>query len=250
MLQARIIPCLDVLHGRTVKGVGFENMVDSGDPIELALRYAQDGADELVWLDIAATVEDRDLSLGQIHRLRRDLNIPLTVGGGVRSVDDVGRLLEHGADKVSINSAAIANPPLIEEVARRWGSQCVVVAVDAKRVNGRFGVFSHGARRDTGLELGEWLVQAEDRGAGEFLLTSIDEDGAQRGYDLSMVEFARARTRRPIIISGGAGAVDHLAQMLGRGHTALLLASMLHRGQTTVAQLKRELAQRGFPVRV
>lgn len=250
MLKARIIPCLDVRNGRTVKGVGFEDLVDSGDPVELALRYAEDGADELVWLDIAATIEDRDFSLEQIRRVRTGLKVPLTVGGGVRTADDVGRLLESGADKVSINSAALSNPTLIEEVARHWGSQCVVVAVDARRMGQEYGVFSHGGRHPVGRVLGEWLCEAEERGAGEFLLTSIDRDGGQQGYDRDMVEYARARTRRPIIASGGAGTVDHLAAMLSRGHMALLLASMLHRGQTSVSALKTALSKRGFPVRV
>lgn len=250
MLKARIIPCLDVRNGRTVKGIGFENMVDSGDPVEQALRYAEAGADELVWLDIAATVENQPLSLHQISQVRIRLKIPLTVGGGVRTSADAGRLLHHGADKVSINAAALLKPALIEEVAARWGSQCMVVAVDAKRTASGYGVFSHGGRRPAGRELGAWLMEAEARGAGEFLLTSIDRDGSQGGYDLEMVDYARSRTKRPIIVSGGAGTVDHLADMLSRGHTALLLASILHQGQTTVPILKRELARRGFAVRV
>jgi cyclase len=250
VLRARIIPCLDVQHGRTVKGVGFSDMVDSGDPVEQAIRYAQDGADELVWLDIAATVEERELSLHQIGQVRLALNIPLTVGGGVRTVADADRLLLHGADKVSMNSAALQNPSLITEVAQRWGSQCTVVAVDAKRTDTGFGVFSHAGRRDAGRELGDWLKEAEARGAGEFLLTSIEQDGGQQGYDLEMVEYARSHTSRPIIVSGGAGTVDHLADMLDRGHQALLVASMLHHGRTTISALKRELGERGFAVRV
>lgn len=250
MLQARIIPCLDVRHGRTVKGIHFENMVDSGDPVDQALYYAQDGADEIVWLDITATLEDRAMQLNQIATLRRQLKIPLTVGGGIRTIADVERVLHQGADKVSINSAAVQNPALIEEVARRWGSQCVVVAIDAKRVEGELQVFSHGGHRPTGRVLGPWLHEAEDRGAGEFLLTSIDCDGAQQGYDLELMDFARRHTVRPMIASGGAGSVEHLAGMLAQGHTALLLASLLHQGQTTVGTLKRQLAERGFAVRV
>lgn len=250
MLKARIIPCLDVRNGRTVKGVGFEDMVDSGDPVEQALQYAEAGADELVWLDIAATVDNQPVSLHQISRVRDQLKIPLTVGGGVRTAADADRLLYYGADKVSINTAALLTPELIEAVANRWGAQCMVVAVDAKRTGYGYGVFSHGGRRPTGRELGDWLREAEARGAGEFLLTSIDHDGGQNGYDVEMVEYARAHTKRPIIVSGGAGTVDHLAQMLYRGHTALLLASILHQGQTTIAALKRELSQRGYAVRV
>lgn len=250
MLRARIIPCLDVRNGRTVKGIGFQDMVDSGDPVEQAVRYAEAGADELVWLDIAATVENQPMSLHQISQVRSRLKIPLTVGGGVRAAADADRLLYQGADKVSINTAALVQPTLIEDVAKRWGSQCMVVAVDAKRTRHGYGVFSHGGRRPTGRELGEWITEAEERGAGEFLLTSIDHDGSQRGYDLEMVEYVRSRTKRPIIVSGGAGTVDHLADMLSRGHTALLLASILHQGQTTISALKRELGQRGFAVRV
>jgi cyclase len=250
MLQARIIPCLDVRQGRTVKGVNFQNMVDSGDPVEQALFYAQDGADEIVWLDITATLEDRALYLRQIAELRRQLKIPLTVGGGIRAIADVERVLNHGADKVSINSAAVHRPELVEEVAHRWGSQCVVVAIDAKRVNGEFEVFSHGGQRATGRRLGPWLHEAQERGAGEFLLTSIDSDGVQAGYDVAMMNFARRQTVRPIIASGGAGSIDHLADMLAQGHTALLLASLLHRGQITVQTLKRQLKDRGFAIRV
>ncbi|PSR20502.1 MAG: imidazole glycerol phosphate synthase subunit HisF [Sulfobacillus acidophilus] len=250
MLKARIIPCLDVRQGRTVKGVHFENMVDSGDPVDQALFYAHDGADEIVWLDITATLEDRALHLQQIAELRRQLKIPLTVGGGIRTIADVERVLNQGADKVSINSAAVYNPDLVEQVARRWGSQCVVVAVDAKRVNGQFEVFTHGGKRPAGRTLGPWLREAEERGAGEFLLTSIDSDGVQAGYDVVMMNFARGNTARPIIASGGAGSIDHLADMLAQGHTALLLASLLHQGQVTVHMLKRQLKDRGFAIRV
>lgn len=249
MLRARVIPCLDVRHGRTVKGVRFQNVVDSGDPVALALQYAEDGADELVWLDIVATVEESRIQHQQIAALRAQLKIPLTVGGGVRNLDDVETLLRHGADKVSINSAALANPALIEQVAHRWGSQCMVVAIDARRVGGQMHVFSHGGRQNTGRELGAWIREADTRGAGEFLLTSIDHDGSQRGYDVDMLNYARSLSKRPIIASGGAGSVDHLADLLNAGHQAMLLASMLHQGQTTVRELKRQLRQRGFIVR-
>ncbi|MCY0877927.1 MAG: HisA/HisF-related TIM barrel protein [Firmicutes bacterium] len=250
MLRARIIPCLDVRHGRTVKGVQFQNVEDAGDPVSLGLRYAEDGADELVWLDIVATVEDTAVQVEQIGRLRAGLKIPLTVGGGVRTLSDMEALLYHGADKVSINSAALANPALIEEGAKRWGSQCVVVAVDARLVSGEYQVFSHGGRQAAGRELGAWLREAESRGAGEFLLTSIDHDGRQAGYDLSMLDYARSVTQRPIIASGGAGTIEHLAQAFDRGHTTVLLASLLHRGQLTVGTIKATLAQRGYPIRL
>lgn len=250
MLKARIIPCVDVRRGRTVKGVRFEQLEDVGDPVEQALRYAQDGADELVWLDIAATVDDKAVSVHQIAKLREDLKIPLTVGGGVKTLDDVEALLSAGADKVSINSAALENPDLIDAVARRWGSQCVVVAVDAKWVDSQYQVFSHGGRRSVGMTLGDWLLEAQSRGAGEFLVTSIDTDGRQQGYDRDMLEFAMSVVNRPLIASGGAGSIDHMAGMMERGCLSLLLASLLHRGQMTISEIKCALAQRGFPIRV
>ena len=245
----RIIPCLDVRHGRVVKGVQFLSLVDSGDPVELAERYACDGADEIVWLDIAATVEDSALTLHQLARARARLNIPLTVGGGIRSIQEVEQLLAHGADKVSINSRALEEPHLITEIARRWGSQCVVVAIDAKREDKGYQVYSHGGRRRTGRELGEWLIEAEARGAGEILLTSMDRDGGQQGYDLALLDYARNHVRRPIIASGGAGRMMDLADAIFHGHSALLLASILHQGQTTVSAIKEELFTRGVNVR-
>lgn len=249
MLRARIIPCVDVRHGRTVKGVNFGQLVDSGDPVELSLKYAHDGADEVVWLDIVATLEERRAQHEQIGQLRRDLNIPLTVGGGIREIGDVEVLLEEGADKVSINSAALSHPDLIEEVAKRWGSQCVVVAIDAMRVGGEYRVFSHGGRYDARRELGSWLHEAQERGAGEFLLTSIDQDGRQQGYDLAMLDYARQHCQRPLIASGGAGKVEHLAIAMAHGHTSLLVASMLHQGIITVRSLKSTLKTMGGWVR-
>ncbi len=249
MLLPRLIPCMDVHHGRTVKGVEFEDLVDSGDPVQLALQYAADGADELVWLEISATVEGQNLPLQRISELRSRLNIPLTVGGGIHSLGDTEQLLQQGADKVSINSAALLNPSLITEVAHRWGSQCMVVSVDARRTEQGYSVFSHGGKRPTGRELGAWIHEADERGAGEFLLTSITHDGSQDGYDVAMLDYARQFTRRPIIASGGAGSADHLATALNRGHTALLLASILHQGRTSISTLKSQLRQRGFPIR-
>lgn len=249
MLRVRLIPCLDVRNGRTVKGVRFQNLIDSGDPVELALRYADDGADELVWLDIAATVDDQELQLDQISQLRSSLRIPLTVGGGIRGVDDVERLLKHGADKVSMNSAVFSRPTLIEEVARRWGSQCTVVAVDVVRAKGQYEVYSHGGHRDTGRELGDWLKEAESYGAGEFLLTSIDQDGRQEGYDITMMNYARTCTSRPLIASGGAGHLDHFADLYAAGHSSMLVASLLHQEKITIADIKAHLHERGIPVR-
>ncbi|MCL5116543.1 MAG: imidazole glycerol phosphate synthase cyclase subunit [Firmicutes bacterium] len=251
MLTARLIPCLDVKHGRTVKGVTFDHLTDQGDPIALALAYAADGADEIVWLDITATLDDVRPRHEQIARLRSQLRIPLTVGGGIRGVADVEGLIDHGADKVSINSAALADPRLIEQVAIRWGSQATIVAVDAQWQAGEYRVFSHGGRRDAGRELGDWLREAEARGAGEFLITSIDQDGRQQGYDVTMLRYARTLVKRPIIASGGAGHVNHLARLLDEGgQYGLLLASLLHGGQTSVGELKRQLHARGYRVRV
>ncbi|MCY0863761.1 MAG: imidazole glycerol phosphate synthase subunit HisF [Sulfobacillus sp.] len=245
----RIIPCLDVRHGRVVKGVHFENLVDSGDPVELAARYGQEGADELVWLDIVATVEDLALSLSLIQQARDQLAIPLTVGGGIRSIGHVEDLLAHGADKVSINSYALSHPDIITQIADRWGSQCVVVAVDAKREGDHFQVYSHGGRQRTPYELGEWLREAEDRGAGEFLLTSMDKDGTQTGYDLAMLAYARTMVQRPVIASGGAGSIAHIEEALTQGNQAVLLASILHQERLSIADIKRTLLTKGVTVR-
>ncbi|MBX5466451.1 MAG: imidazole glycerol phosphate synthase subunit HisF [Firmicutes bacterium] len=249
MLLPRIIPCLDVRHGRVVKGIRFLDLKDSGDPVELAAYYASSGADEVVWLDIVATVEDLKLATDLIAQARRKVDVPMTVGGGIRSLDHVEALLEAGADKVSINTYAVQNPAIISEVARRWGSQCMVVAIDARREGDHYQVYTHGGRQRTDWELGAWLKAAEESGAGEFLLTSMDRDGTQAGYDLPMLRFARERVRRPIIASGGAGTVAHLAEALRDGHDALLLASILHQGTLTVPGIKEALRQEGVLVR-
>lgn len=249
MLMPRIIPCLDVRHGRVVKGVKFHDLVDSGDPVELALAYAADGADEIVWLDIVATVEDLALSLDLIAETRRQLSIPLTVGGGIRSLANVEQLLAHGADKISINSYALANPGILPEIARRWGSQCLVVAVDAKREDDHYQVYSHGGRTRTDWELGAWLKHAQSLGAGEFLLTSMDRDGTQTGYDLPMLSYAQTLVQRPVIASGGAGSLDHIEHALRQGQHAVLLASILHQQRLSVGDIKHQLKTRGVPVR-
>lgn len=249
MLMPRIIPCLDVRHGRVVKGVRFQELIDSGDPVALAAEYARDGADEIVWLDIVATVEDLALSLSLIQAARRELAIPLTVGGGIRSIRHVEELLAHGADKISINSYALQHPEILPEIARRWGSQCLVIAIDAKREGNHFQVYSHGGRTRTERELGQWLRQAETLGAGEFLLTSMDRDGTQAGYDLEMLTYARQHVARPIIASGGAGRVQDLADAIAHGQSAVLLASILHQRQITVGGIKAELAGQGVAVR-
>lgn len=249
MLKARVIACLDVRWGKTVKGVNFLGLRELGDPVERALSYARDGADEIVWLDIQATLDQAQPRADLIRRLRETLAIPLTVGGGIRTLADVETVLEAGADKVSLNSYALENPRIIEAVAQRWGSQCVVVAVDARRVDGQFRVYSHGGRVDTGWELLEWIRTSEAAGCGEFLVTSMDQDGRQQGYDLPMLSAAREATKRPIVCSGGAGQTDDIARLLDQGHTACLLASTLHEGRMHLADVKHELAQRGYPVR-
>ena len=249
MVKPRIIPCLDVKHGRVVKGVHFHDLQDSGDPVQLAIQYYEDGADELVWLDIMATVEDQDLSLDLIQKTRNALSIPLTVGGGIRSIRHVEELLEHGADKISINTYGLENPAIFEQVASRWGEQCLVVAIDAKREEDHFQVYSHGGRNRTAYELGNWLRQAQDLGAGEFLLTSIDYDGTQKGYDLPMLRYAHQIVRRPVIASGGAGSIQHLADAIEEGQKAVLLASLLHQKQITIAQIKETLIKKGLDIR-
>lgn len=249
MLMPRIIPCLDVRHGRVVKGVRFEELADSGDPVILASQYADQGADEIVWLDIAATIEEAQLSLNLIAQARALLAIPLTVGGGIRSLAHVEQLLAHGADKVSINSFALSHPDIIAEIAYRWGSQCVVVAIDARREADHYHVYKNGGRLRTDWELGEWLRTAQDQGAGEFLLTSMDRDGTQAGYDLAMLQYAQKHVARPIIASGGAGSAADVLQALKAGQHAVLLASLLHQGKTTIAALKSYLIQEGVSVR-
>jgi len=249
MYLPRIIPCLDVRHGRVVKGVNFLDLADNGDPVELAERYAATGADELVWLDIVATVEDLELATDLIRRARQGVDIPLTVGGGIRTVGQVGALLDAGADKVSINSQALAEPDLIGRVAKRWGSQCMVVAIDAQREGDHWQVYSHGGRSRTNWELGAWLKRAEQEGAGEFLLTSMDADGTRRGYDLPMLSFARSLIHRPQIASGGAGSIDDLENAIRHGEDALLIASILHQGDTDLPHIKEALIQRGVAVR-
>ncbi len=249
MLKARLIACLDVRWGQTVKGVNFLGLRDLGDPVERALSYARDGADEIVWLDVQATLDQAQPRADLIRRLRKSLAIPLTVGGGIRTLRDVETVLEAGADKVSLNSHALADPKIIEAVARRWGSQCVVVAVDARRVDGQFRVYSHGGRVDAGWELTDWLRTSETAGCGEFLITSMDQDGRQQGYDLPMLNRAREVTQRPIICSGGAGQIDDIARLLDQGHRACLLASTLHEGRMHLGDVKRELFERGYPVR-
>jgi cyclase len=247
----RIIPCLDVDGGRVVKGVNFIDLRDAGDPAELAARYDADGADELVFLDITASSDGRDILIDAVRRTADTVFIPLTVGGGVRSIDDIGRLLRAGADKVSINSAALQRPELIEEAAQRFGEQCIVVAIDARRVGAGWTVHSHGGRRDTGRDAIAWAREAAERGAGEVLLTSMDRDGTRSGYDLALTGAVAAAVHVPVIASGGAGEPEHLRAVLDEGGAdAALAASIFHFDAHPIAETKRYLANAGVEVRL
>lgn len=253
MLFKRIIPCLDVSGGRVVKGVNFVGLRDAGDPVEIAARYNAQGADELTFLDITATSDGRDLLLHQIEAVASQVFIPLTVGGGVRTVDDVRRLLNAGADKVSFNSAAVANPQVIADASARYGAQCIVVAIDAKRRDGSSGweVYTHGGRKATGLDAVQWAIDMERAGAGEILLTSMDRDGTKAGFDLALTRVVSDAVSVPVIASGGVGNLDHLAAGFLEGHAdAVLAASIFHYGEYTVGQAKRHLAARGIAMRL
>ena len=264
MLAKRIIPCLDVTGGRVVKGINFVELRDAGDPVEIAARYNDQGADELTFLDITATSDGRDLILHIIEAVASQVFIPLTVGGGVRVVEDVRRLLNAGADKVSFNSAAINNPQVIEDASHKYGAQAIVVAIDAKRrsdddaarlVDGRpigpgWDVYSHGGRKNTGLDALQWACEMARRGAGEILLTSMDRDGTKSGFDLSLTRAVSDAVSVPVIASGGVGNLDHLADGVQQGGAdAVLAASIFHYGEYTVAQAKARMAERGIPVR-
>ena len=252
MLAKRIIPCLDVKDGRVVKGVNFVGLRDAGDPVEAAARYNEQGADELTFLDITATSDGRDLILPIIEAVASQVFIPLTVGGGVREVSDVRRLLNAGADKVSFNSAAVARPELIREASEVYGSQCIVVAIDAK-TNGQGGwnVFTHGGRKDTGLDAVQWARQMQRMGAGEILLTSMDRDGTKIGFDLALTRAVSDAVPVPVIASGGVGALEHLSAGIREGGAdAVLAASIFHYGEFTVGQAKALMARDGIPVRL
>lgn len=251
MLMPRLIPCLDVRDGRVVKGVRFRGLRDAGDPRAAAEAYAAQGADELVLLDVAATPEARRSAVETVRAVRSVLPIPLTVGGGVRSVQDAERLLEAGADKVGVNSAAVARPGLITELAERFGDQCVVLSIDAAATGqaGRWAVFTHGGRRATELNAVSWAREGVERGAGEVLLTSVDRDGGKQGYDLALVRAIAQVVRVPVVASGGARTAADLANALEAGASAVLMASILHDGETTVDRLKNELAAAGQETR-
>jgi imidazole glycerol-phosphate synthase subunit HisF len=250
-LAKRIIPCLDVTGGRVVKGVNFIALRDAGDPVEIAARYNEQGADELTFLDITATSDGRDLILPIIEAVASQVFIPLTVGGGVRTVADVRRLLNAGADKVSFNSAAVADPDVIRRASERYGAQCIVVAIDAKRqAHGGWHVYTHGGRQDTGLDAVAWARRMAEQGAGEILLTSMDRDGTRAGFDLELTRAVADAVPVPVIASGGVGTLEHLADGITRGAAdAVLAASIFHYGQHTVGEAKALMAARGITVR-
>ncbi|PKO83488.1 MAG: imidazole glycerol phosphate synthase subunit HisF [Betaproteobacteria bacterium HGW-Betaproteobacteria-11] len=252
MLAKRIIPCLDVNAGRVVKGVNFVELRDAGDPVEIAHRYDEQGADEITFLDITASADGRDLILPIIEAVAAQVFIPLTVGGGVREVADVRRLLNAGADKVSMNSAAVNNPRLVAEAAARVGSQCIVVAIDAKQTSpGKWEVFTHGGRKNSGLDAIAWAKQVEQLGAGEILLTSMDRDGTRAGFDLALTRAVADAVGIPLIASGGVGNLQHLADGVMQGRAdAVLAASIFHYGEYTVRQAKEYMRQRGIEVRL
>ncbi len=252
MLAKRIIPCLDVTGGRVVKGVNFVELRDAGDPVEIAARYNEQGADELTFLDITATSDGRDLMLNMIEAVASQVFIPLTVGGGVRTVDDVRRLLNAGADKTSFNSAAVANPQVIRDASARYGAQCIVVAIDAKRnAAGGWDVYTHGGRKNTGMDAVAWARQMAEHGAGEILLTSMDRDGTRAGFDLELTRAVSDAVDVPVIASGGVGTLDHLVDGIQKGGAdAVLAASIFHYGQHTVGEAKARMAECGIPVRI
>lgn len=250
MLAKRVIPCLDIKDGRTVKGVNFEGLRDAGDPVELADRYAQEGADELVFLDITATKEKRRTLIDLVEKIARRIDIPFTVGGGIGSVDEIADLLHAGADKVSLNSAIVRNPELINEASQQFGSQCIVAAVDAKYTGDQWTVFISGGSRNTGKDAIRWIAEVEERGAGEILLTSMDRDGTKSGFDLDLLTAVNEVTTIPVIASGGAGTIQHCIDAIHHGQAdAVLAASIFHFSEIEIKTLKQEFNNAGIPVR-
>ncbi len=251
MYAKRIIPCLDVKNGRVVKGMSFVNLVDAGDPVECAKQYDAQGADELVFLDITASSDSRNITIDMVEKVANTIFIPFTVGGGIRSVDDFNALLHAGADKVSVNSAAVARPELISEAAYKFGSQCVVAAIDAKRNGDSWEVYVHGGRKPMGIDAVEWAVKCAELGAGEILLTSMDEDGQKKGYDLGLAKAISERVNIPVIASGGAGALEHFYDAFTVGKAdAVLAASLFHFGEIPIPELKKYLNEKNIPVRL
>jgi len=252
MLKARIIPCLDVKDGRVVKGVNFVNLRDAGDPVEIAKAYDKAGADELCFLDITATHENRGIIFDVVRRTAEACFMPLTVGGGVRTTDDIRKLLLAGADKVSINTAAVKNRGFVREGAEKFGSQCIVVAIDAKQVApGQWQIFTHGGREPTGIDAMAFAEQVVALGAGELLVTSMDRDGTGKGFDIALIRAITGKVRVPVIASGGVGTLDHLVEGVRDGHaSAVLAASIFHFGQFTISQAKNHMAERGIPMRL
>lgn len=250
-VAVRVIPCLDVDAGRVVKGVNFTNLVDAGDPVELAATYDAEGADELTFLDVTASSSDRETTYDVVRRTAEQVFIPLTVGGGVREVSDVDRLLRAGADKVSLNTAAIERPELLHEAAQRFGAQCIVLSVDARRArtSAGFEVTTHGGRRGTGIDAVAWSARGQELGVGEILLNSMDADGTKAGFDLELIRLVRAVVDVPLIASGGAGAVEHFAPAVEAGADAVLAASVFHFGQLRIGEVKDSLRQAGVEVR-
>ena len=251
MLTKRIIPCLDIKEGRTVKGTNFVDLRDAGDPVELATIYAKEGADELVFLDITATVEERKTLLDLVNKVAHAVNIPFTVGGGIGSISDVSKLLNAGADKVSINSSAVKNPQLVYELAKEFGSQCIVVAIDTRNMNGVHIVHTHGGRKPTELNTKEWAKRVEELGAGEILLTSMDADGTKNGFDLDITSYISGNLNIPVIASGGAGNMQHFEDVFTKGKAdAGLAASIFHFREIPIPDLKRYLADKGISIRI
>lgn len=246
----RIIPCLDVNNGRVVKGVNFVNLIDAGDPVEVAKIYNDSGADELCFLDITASFENRDTIVHVVESVAKQLFIPLTVGGGIRKLDDISRLLNVGCDKVSINSAAISNPNLIDEAAKKFGSQCVVVALDVKKTGEGYNIYIHGGRTDTGIDAYKWAKEVESRGAGEILLTSMDADGTKNGFDLEVTGKIGEMLQIPVIASGGAGNMEHIKEAFECGADAALAASIFHFGEIKISDLKKYLTSQNIKVRI
>jgi cyclase len=252
VLSIRIIPCLDVHAGRVVKGVRFVDLIDAGDPVEQAKAYEKQGADELVFLDITASNEERKIMLDVVERTASECFMPLTVGGGLRNLDDIRTMLNAGADKVSLNTSAVLDPQLISDASDKFGNQCIVVAVDAKKISdNQWSVYTHGGRKDTGKDLIEWVKEVEKRGAGEILLTSMDADGTKDGYDLALNQQVSEAVGIPVIASGGAGNLDHLADAVTKGKaSAVLAASIFHFGTYSIAEAKEHLKSLGIPVRL